>query len=227
MNMKDKKKKKTGNVNPKPLKQPLPAWVYVWISLGSLVIGIGLLFLYIFKAGDLVSQGIAKTVFYVLLIPLGLAAAAFLFGAMRAYTRYTGKVFFGKLEIRGPAVVFFLVIILGFVLVPGTRPFLFTIYLQDSAGAPVLQNQGQLILRLEDNPVTGTIDAHGAVDFKGIPPQFMNREVTVNLDVKHWRFASGGVSSTCRLKGNNAVLVVERDDSLARLSGTVMDERVI
>lgn len=102
------KKKKT-DVTLKPLKQPLPAWAYVWISLAGFLLGIGLLFLYIFKAPDLVQQGIEKSVFYVLLLPLGLAAAAFLFGAMRAYARYTGKVLSGKLEIIGPAVVFFLV----------------------------------------------------------------------------------------------------------------------
>ena len=51
--------------------------------------------------------------YYLILIPLGLACAAFLFGAMRGYAKYSGQVFAGNLELRGPVVLFLLVILLG------------------------------------------------------------------------------------------------------------------
>lgn len=216
-------KKKNGNVTLKPLKQPLPAWAYVWISLAGLLVGIGLLFLYIFKAPDLVNQGIEKSVFYVLLLPLGLAAAAFLFGAMRAYARYTGKVLSGRLEIIGPAVVFFLVIILGFVLIPATRAFDFTLFLKDQGGRTVLKNQGRVRIIFDNNPVIDRIDENGSVNFKGIHPKFMNQEVPVELEAEGWRFVNHKVSTTCLIKGNNALLTIERFD-LGKLSGTIMDE---
>lgn len=217
-------KKKKADVTLKPLKQPLPAWACVWISLAGFLLGIGLLFLYIFKAPDLVHQGIEKSVFYVLLLPLGLAAAAFLFGAMHAYARYTGKVFSGKLEITGPAVMFFLVIILGFVLIPAARAFDFTIFLQDAEGKTVLKNQGMVRIILGNNPVTRRIDENGAVNFNGIHPQFMNSEVPVELEAEGWRFVNRQVPAACLLKGDNAVMTIERY-GLDRLSGTIMDDQ--
>jgi hypothetical protein len=217
------KKKKNRDAALKPLKQPLPAWAYVRISLAGLLIGIGLLFLYIFKAPDLVNQGIEKSVFYVLLLPLGLAAAAFLFGAMHAYARYTGKVLSGRLEIMGPAVVFFLVIILGFVLIPGVQAFDFTLFLQDAEGKTVLKSQGMVRIIFDNNAVTHRVDEYGAVNFKGIHPKFMNQEVPVELEAEGWRFINHKVSTTCRLKGNNAGLTIERY-GLDSLSGTIMDE---
>jgi hypothetical protein len=122
------------------------------------------------------------------------------------------------------AAVIFLVIVLGFILTQGNRPFYFTVYLQDSDGRTVLKNQGQVCILLDNNPVNRTVDENGAADFKGIPPKFMNSEVTVKLNATGWRFTNGKISIPCKLKGNNATLIIERDDSLARLSGTVIDE---
>lgn len=157
-------------------------------------------------------------------LPLGLAAAAFLFGAMRAYASYTGKVLSGRLEIIGPAVVFFLVIILGFVLIPATRAFDFTLFLQDAEGKTVLKNQGMVRIIFDNNAVTNRVDENGTVNFKGIHPKFMNQEVPVELEAGGgWRFVNHKVSTTCLLKGNNAVLAIERFD-LGKLSGTIMDE---
>jgi len=56
-------KKKNHNETLKPLKQPLPAWAYTWITLAGLLLGTGLLFLYIFKAPDLVNQGRVRIIF--------------------------------------------------------------------------------------------------------------------------------------------------------------------
>jgi hypothetical protein len=219
------KKKKDGYVNPKPLKQPLPTILFVIISLGGLLLGAAMLVFYILFAPRLAAQGIDKTVYYVLLIPFGLCAAAFLFGAMRSFARYKGKVLGGKLEITGPAVVFFLVIILGFTLPPEPKPFDFTIFVRDGAGKTVLKDEGSIQITLDNDPRKERIDRFGAADFKGIPPKFMNREIPVELIVKGWRFAAGKISTNIKLTGNSGTLAIERDDSLARLTGTVTDGR--
>jgi len=214
-------KKKTSN----SIKQPLNPMIYVSISAAGLLIAMGLLFLYIFKADELIRHGIEKQVFYIMLFPLGLSAAAFLFGAMRGYAIYTGKVFSGKLEITGPGVVFFLVIILGFYLIPENRPFDFTIYLKDGEGKTVLKKDEALLrIILNNRPETRQTDENGAVDFKAIDAKLMGSTVPVELEAKRWTFADGKMSTSCVLQGNHAVLVVRRDDSLARLSGLVTDE---
>jgi hypothetical protein len=73
------------------IRQPLSPVIYAIISLTAFFIGIILLLLFIFKADYLISLGIGEKVFYILLLPLGLSAAAFLFGTMRSYATYKGK----------------------------------------------------------------------------------------------------------------------------------------
>ncbi len=159
-----------------------------------------------------------------LLFPLGISTAAFLFGAMRGYAVYTGKVFSGRLELTGPGVVFFLVIILGFYLIPENHPFNFTMYLQDGEGKTVLKKDQALLRILLDNvSVKKETDENGAVDFKEIDPKFKGSTVPVELEAKRWTFANGKMSTTCVLKGNNTVLVIQRDGSLSKLTGMVTD----
>ena len=125
------------------MKQQMSPMAYAVSSAVFLIIGTGLLLLYIFKAKDLVNQGIDKNVFYILLFPLGFSAAAFLFGAMRSYARYSGKQFSGYLDLGGPVVLFLLVVVLGFLLIPGSGPFDFTVILRDADGKTELKDTGQ------------------------------------------------------------------------------------
>ncbi len=115
-------------------RQPLSPLTYTFISMGGFVIGISLLLLFIFKSDNLISQGIDEKVFYILLLPLGLSVAAFLFGAMRAYATFKGKVLGGLLELGGPIVASVLVVVGGFMLVPDTSTFALTVYVHGSKG---------------------------------------------------------------------------------------------
>ncbi len=49
---------------------------------------------------------------------MGASVDAFLFGAMRSYATYSGKVLGGLLELGGPVVVFAMVMIGGYWLIP-------------------------------------------------------------------------------------------------------------
>jgi hypothetical protein len=202
-------------------KQPLSPLAYAIISLVAFVIGIGLLLFFVYKADDLVAQGIDEKVFYVLLLPLGLSAAAFLFGAMRSYARYMGKVFSGMLELGGPVVLFIMVAAGGFVLVPDTDPFDFTIILRDSNRKTVLKDQGKIIITFGNRIEEGEIDKNGSVYFKGIPAKFRNKEVPIEIDASGWQFAND--RTTCKLKNNNATIIIERHKCLATVSGSVKD----
>ncbi len=71
--------------------QPLSGQGYAIIALAGLVIGIGLLFFYVYQVPRLVESGVQNQVFYLLLIPWALACAAFPFGSMRSYARFTHK----------------------------------------------------------------------------------------------------------------------------------------
>jgi hypothetical protein len=64
---------------------------YALIALASFVCGIGVLLLMLWKAEALTKLGLIGNLYYVVLLPLGLCAAAFLFGVMRSFARYKGE----------------------------------------------------------------------------------------------------------------------------------------
>jgi hypothetical protein len=91
---------------------------YAVIALISFLCGVSILGLMIWKADILDRLGLTGNLFYVVLLPMGLAAAAFVFGVLRSYARYSGKQLAGMLELGGPIVAFLLAV----VLVLGIKP---------------------------------------------------------------------------------------------------------
>ncbi|MFC2145750.1 hypothetical protein ACFLRT_00140 [Acidobacteriota bacterium] len=219
--MKKIKKRKTQNELPKPL---LAALSYTKISLIFLAAGFGLLMLFIFKADKLGKNGIIDRVYFLLLIPFALSVAISLFKVVGAKAKFKGKVLGGILELGGSAVIFCLILLLGFKLMPDAKPFDFTIILRDAQGKTILRNKGEIKIILQNDIRTKKIDENGSVDFKSIPKGFKNSKVTVELNAPGWQFANGNVSILCTLKGTNAHMTIERDKSLCCISGTVVNE---
>ena len=131
----------------------------------------------IWKAELLSRLGLAGNLYYLVLVPMGLAAAGFLFGVLRSYARYSGKQLGGMLELGGPIVAFLLVLILGFVLVKPAATFPFTVYVQGKAGPGdiVLKNSGYVLLDLAGDRRRQPIGAEGQVYFPAVPPTFEAR----------------------------------------------------
>src|SRR5947209_7005753 len=71
--------------------------LYAVISLVCFLVGLGVLSLLLWKAETLVKYGLVGNIYYVVLLPLGLCAAGFLFGVLRSYARYTGQQLGGTL----------------------------------------------------------------------------------------------------------------------------------
>jgi hypothetical protein len=202
----------------------LAALTYTKISLIFLFAGIGLMTLFIFKADELGKNGIIDHVYFLLLIPFALSVALFLFKVVGAKAKFKGKVLGGILELGGSAVIFGLILLLGFKLIPGTKPFDFTIILRDVQGKTILRNKGEIKIILQNDIRTKKIDENGSVDFKSIPKGFKNYQVTVELNAPGWQFTNGSVSILCTLKGSNTLMTIERDNSLCCISGTVVNE---
>ncbi len=191
---------------------------YAVISLVAIAVGIGVLFLYVSKADYLIALGIGMNVFYVLLIPLGLSAAAFLFGAMSSIALYQGNVMDGRLRLGGPVVVFVLVIIMGFKLVPQeTLPFAVTVFVR---GPNMEQKiEGEMRIDLGGDPRVKEIGKNGNAYFMGIPAMYRGKDVTITVNAKGYKMADPG--KTYMLKSQGIYVDVVRDDSLAKVFGTV------
>jgi hypothetical protein len=190
----------------------------------SFAIGTCLVLLFIFKANDLIASGIDKMIFYVLLIPMGLSAAAFLFGAMRSYAAYSGKSFGGSIELGGPAALFALVVVGGFYLVPDTTTFGVTVYVHGSGGKQdvVLRNQGEVMIDFEDYRRPEPIRENGQATFPGIPAKFRNQVVPIVILAKGFEIADK--NKQYEISGKAIYVEVRRDESLAKVFGKVKDE---
>ncbi len=160
--------------------QPLSAMAYALIALAGLAIGIALLFFYVYQVPRLVESGAQNQIFYLLLIPWALACAAFLFGAMKSYARFTHKPLGSYLELGGPVVLFCLVVAGGFKLVPGApETFDLTVRPRSTDGLNPVITSGKITIDLETDRRTELIGANGEADFKGIPPRFHGATVKI------------------------------------------------
>lgn len=215
---------KTQSTRRKSEKQPLSPLSYALFSLVAFMVGITLLMLYIFKADDLIAQVIDEKVFYILLLPMGLSASAFLFGVMQSYAVLIKKEFSIKLKLGGPVVLFILVVIGGFQLVPSYSSFPQTIYVHGNKGKHniVLKNEGDVIIYLGNDRQIKKIGEYGEAYFPSIPPEFRNQQVHITVIAENFELANADTQYI--LSGKNIYILVKKDESLARIFGIVTDE---
>lgn len=205
----------------RPLKQPMPPWLYGLSALLLIIICVALLLL-------LEPKNKAGLFLTYVLIPLVPSFA--LFGFMRSLARRTVEKSIGSgnkrkwvaLQLGGPVVLY--LVLLGIGLKWGTdsqgpddRPFGFTVFLRDAQKGIVVKEQGVLEITLDNKVEEKKINEEGGADFKGIPALFRGKAVTVEMDVPGWQFENGKNVTSCTLQGNHAVLIIQRtnpeDDS--------------
>ena len=198
--------------------QPRSHFFYALLSLGAFICTVGLIAFYVYKGND---PNISSNLFYVLSVCLGCSAGAFLFGAMRSYAVFKGKVLGGLLEIGGPVVAAAMVVVGGFYLEPGSTSFDVTVYVHGSDGMTdrILKNQGKVTMHLGKQPRSEPIRENGDAHFDGIPSEFFGQEIPVMLDVEG--FEVSDPNKKLILTQESVYLEVKRDDSLALIYGMV------
>lgn len=154
------------------------------LSLGSFLAGALLLWLLVAKAELLVRLGLEGKLYYLVLLPLGLAVAGFLFGALRSFAFYRSNALGGVLELGGPVVVFGLVVLGGFLLVPPQESFSVTVFVHGEGGVQnvPLRGEGYVLLDLGPDRRSEAIAGKGEAHFSGIPARFRGQEVPIGLE---------------------------------------------
>ena len=183
---------------------------YALISLVSFLCGLGLLVLMLWNVEKLVALGLSGNLFYIVLLPLGLAAAGFLFGVLRSYASYRGKHFGGLLELGGPIIAAAMVVIGGFVLVPSVATFPLTVYVHGEHGPQemVLRDSGHVFLDLGGDRRSEPIGVNGQAFFPAIPANFRGQEVLAWVESEN--FEPLGGAQKRRLDGRSFYLPVQR-----------------
>ena len=205
---------------------PQPAQIgeiipYALIAFASFLCGIGVLILMIWKADALTKLGLIGNLYYIVLFPLGLCAAAFLFGVMRSFARYKGQQYGGTLELRGPIVAFVLVVAGGF-FIPRPSTFPLTVYVHGEAGPHdlVLRNSGRVFVDLDGDRQSRSVGENGEAYFPAIPDRFRGQAVPIWVDAKG--FESTVADQRERVDGGSLYLKVRRKSG--HVSGRVQDQ---
>lgn len=200
--------------------QPLSAGSYLAVSGAGLVVALGLLLFLVFGADRILAAGLDHRVFYVLLIPLGLSAAAFAFGAMNSSGTFTSQ---GQRQIglSGPAMFAALVVAGGFYLVPEGGLQVLAVRVDRAAeagGGPV--PGARVTVDWGVQRLTQSTDENGQASFLGLPPGAA--EVYVAAEAEGY----APEPSTLRSVSASRVIRVELEPRSysTRLSGTVFDQ---
>lgn len=205
------------NGSPKQLLSPM---AYVIIALFGASLGIALLLFYVYQAPRLIEGGTTSQVFYVLLILLGLSCAAFLFGAMGSYAQFSHKQLGTSIELGGAVVVFCLVVVGGFRLIPQVESFDLTVRLHEADSRGNLITAGKVFVDLDSDHRTGEIDSKGEANFKEIPQKFWGTQIKIHPQVEGYEETS--IPVTVKSKSRTIDLELKREQPLSMLRGTIV-----
>jgi hypothetical protein len=199
--------------------QPLSAKAYALMAVVGLVIAVGFTLFYIYQVPRLVQSGSQGQVFYVLLLPWSLSCAAFLFGAMRSYARLTYKHLGGFLELGGPVVLFCLVLVGGFKLVPpAPETFDLTVRAHSEDGRNPIITSGKITIDFDANRIPVLIDAKGEANFKSIPTRFKGATLRVLPEFEGYEEKP----QELKLEGQVLDLALEREHPVIVLTGSIV-----
>jgi hypothetical protein len=201
-----------------PGSQPLEPRMYLTVSAVGLAVSVGLLLFLVFGADRIVAAGLDHRVFYVLLVPLGMSAAAFAFGAMKSTATFQGKSP-RDVTLTGPAVFAAMVVLGGFFLVPegGLRSVAVRVDRSaEEGGGPV----PGAVVRLDWGPqrLVQVTDGTGQASFLGLPPGASG--VTVSAEAEGFAPASRAVD---QVPADGVIrLGLSATSSLREVRGTVL-----
>jgi hypothetical protein len=196
--------------------QPLSARNYAIIALIGLIFAAGFSVFYVYRIPQLLASGVQAQIFYLLLIPWGLSSAAFLFGTMRSYARFTHKHVGDFLELGGPIMLFALGLVGGFRLVPASIETFDLVVRAHSDDSPLITS-GLVTLDLPGLP-HASISSEGEANFKGISIRLKGKPIRVLPHVdgfqEKWL--------TPKLDGNILDGSLERAHPVTTLSGSLV-----
>jgi len=123
--------------------------------------------------------GSPSAAFYLALIAAGLSAAAFLFGALRSFASYQGRSSFGSLELGGPVVAAFLVVIMGFKYAQPPAYIDIVIRPFGPRGEAEIVRAGTITLDLGGMRISKPVTLDGEVHFNQVPSTYIGNLIPI------------------------------------------------
>lgn len=170
---------------------------------------------------------ISTPVYFFLVVIIALISTAFLSGAMKSVARYKATSQNRTLYLSGPAVIFFIIIYLGYKYRPENTkenvPLSLSVLLKGPDGFEELIKDGQVSVRIAQYSSLKKIDNEGAAVFTGINPEYKGLKIDLRAEVPGYRLINSEVYalSDSGTYTNLTIGLQRRIDSIA-VSGNVI-----
>ena len=201
---------------------------WLWISGFAFLLCIAAVCGLLFFGNRLENLGIVGNIYYIILIPLGFSAAAFLSGAMKSYAKFTSNesLTYGKLTLAGPIVIFALVVVGGFMLPKWNdkeQQFVARFRIVNETVKTSDFGKGTVSLSLPDQPSIILDLFKGEVSFPNIPIKYLHKPAKVSVDIENYEMTDSG---DIELSKDVYNIKVERTDlsSNTTVRGTIINQ---
>src|SRR5688572_2165271 len=195
---------------------------WLWVSLAGFLLFTGF-FVGILYWGR--SIQLSTPVYFILIVLVDLFATAFLAGAMRSGARYTMTGNNKTLMLSGPAVIFFVILYIGYKYRPekAQRPLSLSVLVTGPDRFNDLIREGEVGIRIGELNYVKRINEEGIAyfpginaDYKGLPLEVFPRVAGYMMDTAATFYLSGAEEQT------NLVLTLKKASSRISIIGKVL-----
>ncbi len=204
---------------PNPTNIKPRAWLIV--SLCGFLLFIAFFILLLFRGADL---QLSTPVYFFLLIMIALACTALLAGAMRSSAKYQNK----ALTITGPAVIFLVIVYLGYRYRPEiqSEPLSLSIQLLGPAGANEVIRHGTVNMSVDEYNAVESVNNKGVAQFTGISSTAKGKRIQLYPSVEGYTLDTSRqyfLDETQR--ATRIELILQREQPQISVNGKVIDIR--
>ncbi len=170
---------------------------------------------------------ISTPVYFFLVVIIALISTAFLSGAMKSVARYNATSKSRTLYLSGPAVIFFIIIYLGYKYRPETvksnSPLSLSVLFKGPEGSQDLVIEGQVNVRIAEFSGTKKIDNESSALFTGINPEYKGHKIDLSAKVPGYNLVNNKDFSLSDSGSftNLTIILVKKLDSIS-VSGNVI-----
>lgn len=192
-----------------------------WLSPLMLLGGFSCVALSIYEREKLSSYGLLASIYFLGLILIAGFIAIGIYRINPEKSSFSGKFCGGHLKLRGSAVIFFVIMAIGFKFAPTTDSFAVTIFVHGPGGQHdlLLRGEGKVALDLREDRRYEAIDEKGAAHFLGIPAISRGKEAFISVEANG--FELNGQNSI-KLDSGSIYLPIRKKDGIFR--GSVFSE---
>ncbi|HQV01073.1 MAG: hypothetical protein JNK61_00365 [Bacteroidia bacterium] len=154
--------------------------------------------------------------YYITLLIVAFGAALALFTIQKSFASFENTSQYGTLKLGGPVVVFFMVIVGGYVLPQNN--FDLTINMYDANSGAI--TSGAIVLNLDDKKEERLLDINGQATFKKLLSQYRNTKASIEPKIKN--YPNKAIEVVIPANENVLNITIEKNNDSTAIHGMVI-----